>query len=193
MMISSSGLRGDAALCRKLGISAYLTKPIKQSLLLDAIMLTLGAMAKKQDERPLITGHSLRKPVRQLHILLAEDNPINKKMVERILQKNGQRIKTVSDGAEALAALRQESFDLVLMDVQMPNLDGFQATGAIRQEEETTGAHMPIIAMTAHAMKEDKERCLAAGMDDYISKPISAEVLLEVIHRLAAKKEDRPQ
>jgi CheY-like chemotaxis protein len=190
MMISSSGLRGDAVLCRKLGISAYLTKPIKQSLLLDAIMLTLGTGAKKQEDRPLITRHILRKPVRQLNILLAEDNAINQKMVERILQNNGHRVRIASDGVEVLSALPAESFDLILMDVQMPNLDGFQTTASIRQEEKKTGAHIPIVAMTAHAMKEDKERCLAAGMDDYISKPIKPELLIGVINRIAEQKED---
>ncbi|HEX9903318.1 MAG TPA: two-component regulator propeller domain-containing protein [Acidobacteriota bacterium] len=192
MMISSSGIRGDAVLCRKLGISAYLTKPIKQSLLLDAIMLTLGSGANKQEDRPLITRHILRKQARQLNILLAEDNAINQKMVERILQKNGHRVRIASDGLEVLSALPTESFDLILMDVQMPHMDGCQATVSIRQEEKKTGAHIPIVAMTAHAMKEDKERCLASGMDDYISKPIKPELLIEVINRIAGQKEDLP-
>ena len=190
MMISSSGLRGDAALCRKMGISAYLTKPIRQSLLLDAIMLTLGTGAKKQEDRPLITRHILRKPVRRLNILLAEDNIINQKMIERILQKNGHRVRIASDGVEVLSALPAESFDLILMDVQMPNMDGCQTTVSIRQEEKKTGAHIPIVALTAHARKEDKERCLAAGMDDYISKPIKPELLIGVINRIAEQKED---
>jgi two-component system sensor histidine kinase/response regulator len=190
MMISSSGIRGDAALCRKLGISAYLTKPIGQSLLLNAIMLTLGSGAKKQEDLPLITRHILRKPVRQLNILLAEDNAINQKMLERILQKNGHRVRIASDGVQVLSALPAESFDLILMDVQMPNMDGYQTTVSIRQEEKKTGAHIPIVAMTAHAMKGDKERCLAAGMDDYISKPIKPKLLIEVINRLAEQKKD---
>jgi PAS domain S-box-containing protein len=189
MMISSAGIRGDAALCRKLGISAYLTKPIKQSLLLDAILLTLGTTAEKQEALPLITRHSLRKAGRPLKILLAEDNIINQKMTERVLQKYGHSVKIAQDGVEVLSLLPTDTFDLILMDVQMPNLDGCHTTMAIRQEEKKTGTHIPIVAMTAHAMKDDKERCLASGMDDYISKPIKPELLIEVINRVIVRKE----
>jgi PAS domain S-box-containing protein len=189
MMISSAGIRGDAALCRKLGISAYLTKPIKQSLLLDAILLTLGTTAEKQEGLPLITRHFLRKGGRPLKILLAEDNIINQKMTERVLQKYGHSVKIAQDGVEVLSLLPTDTFDLILMDVQMPNLDGCHTSMAIRQEEKKTGAHIPIVAMTAHAMKDDKERCLASGMDDYISKPIKPEFLMEVINRVMMRKE----
>ncbi|MGB8951476.1 MAG: two-component regulator propeller domain-containing protein [Candidatus Aminicenantales bacterium] len=187
MMISSAGIRGDAALSRKLGISAYLTKPIKQSLLLEAILLTLGTIIGKKEDAPLITRHTLRKTGRPLHILLAEDNVINQKMTMHILQRYGHHVTIASDGIEALSALENDAFDLILMDVQMPQMDGFTATRTIRKKEEKTGAHIPIVAMTAHAMKEDKERCIKAGMDDYIPKPIKPEYLMVVIDRALSK------
>ena len=184
IMISSAGLRGDATLSRKLGISTYLTKPIKQSLLLDAIMLTLGTGTVKKDTPSLITRHTLRKAHRRFNILLAEDNVINQKMAVRILEKHGHKVKIASDGAEAISALEGKAFDLILMDVQMPNMDGFKATGIIREKEKKSGSPgIPIIAMTAHAMKGDRERCIEAGMDEYISKPINAEKILEIIDR----------
>ena len=193
MMLSSAGVRGDAARCRKMGISAYLTKPIKQSALLDAIMLCLGTSGKDKKDAPLITKHTLRETLANYHILLAEDNIINQKMAVHILERNGHTVVIANNGKEALDALEGEIFDLVLMDVQMPELDGLKATAAIRDKEKTTGAHMPIIAMTAHAIKGDRERCLDAGMDDYIAKPIKAEDLLKTIDRtIATLRENRP-
>lgn len=184
IMISSAGIRGDATLSRKLGISTYLTKPIKQSLLLDAIMLTLGTGTVKKDITSLITRHTLRKAHRRFNILLAEDNVINQKMAVHILEKHGHKVKIASDGTEAISALEGKAFDLILMDVQMPKMDGFKATGIIREKEKKSGSPgIPIIAMTAHAMKGDRERCIEAGMDDYISKPIKAENLLKIIDR----------
>jgi len=184
IMISSAGIRGDATLSRKLGISTYLTKPIKQSLLLDAIMVTLGTGTVKKDTTSLITRHTLRKTQRRFNILLAEDNVINQKMAVHILEKHGHKVKIASDGTEAIAALEGKAFDLILMDVQMPKMDGFKATGIIREKEKKSGSPgIPIIAMTAHAMKGDRERCIEAGMDEYISKPINAEKILEIIER----------
>ncbi|MCX6565887.1 MAG: response regulator [Candidatus Aminicenantes bacterium] len=183
MMLSSAGFRGEAARCRKLGLSAYLTKPIKQSYLLDAIMLALGAGVHKPGDAaaPLITRHSLSKARQQYRVLLAEDNVINQKLAVRTLERRGHHVEVANNGAEALEMLEKESFDLVLMDVQMPKLDGYQATAAIRQKEVETDKHLPIIAMTAHAMTGDREKCLEAGMDDYISKPLKPYDLLKKI------------
>ncbi len=180
MMLTSTGQRGDAARCRELGISAYLIKPIRQSELLDAIMTALG---QPQDDGPqrLVTRHLLREARQKLRILLAEDNPVNRELAVRLLEKRGHQVAVAQNGREVMAALETQSFDLVLMDVQMPEMDGFQATAAIREKEKTTGSHLRIIAMTAHAMKGDKERCLAAGMDGYVSKPIATEELFETI------------
>jgi len=184
MMLTSLGLRGDAARCLKLGILAYLVKPIKQSDLLDAIKLTLGTSSVKKEHDSLITRHSLRQPLQRLRILLAEDNVINQKIAMRILEKSGHTVAVANNGQEVLSNLEKETFNLVLMDVQMPEMDGFQATASIREKEKKTGAHIPIIAMTAHAMKGDRERCLDAGMDDYIAKPLKPNEILATIDRL---------
>jgi CheY-like chemotaxis protein/HPt (histidine-containing phosphotransfer) domain-containing protein len=183
MMLVSAGQRGDAARCRELGIAAYLTKPIKQSDLLDAI-LTMTSPRKRLESRPsLLTRHSLREE-RHLRILLAEDNLVNQKLALRLLEKQGHEVAVAGNGLEALAALERQTFDLVLMDVQMPKMSGLEATAAIRQREQVTGAHLPIIALTANAMKGDRENCLAAGMDDYIPKPIQFAELFSAIERV---------
>ncbi|HEV2492558.1 MAG TPA: response regulator [Terriglobia bacterium] len=187
VMLTSAGGRGDAARCRKLGIRAYLTKPIRQSDLLDAFVTALGAPARGRARPPLVTRHLLREQRRPLRILLAEDNAFNQKVAMRILERQGHEVVVASDGREALDALEQpasRAFDLVLMDVQMPDMSGFEATAAIRERERATGAHLPIVAMTAHAMKGDRERCLRAGMDGYVSKPIQAKELLATISAL---------
>jgi PAS domain S-box-containing protein len=197
MMLTSASQPGDAARCRELGIAAYLTKPIKQSGLLDAIMTTIGISPQDEDQSQQIARPSLDKSERSLHILLAEDDAVNQKMVVRMLQKRGHTVAVAKNGKEALAALEKEAFDIVLMDVQMPEMDGFEATAAIRSKEKTTGApkaegvgerseHIPIVAMTAHAMKGDRERCLEAGMDNYVSKPIKAQELFDVIESLVS-------
>ena len=127
-----------------------------------------------------------------LHVLLAEDNPINQQLVARMLANRGHTVEVVSTGAEALAALEQQPFDVVLMDVQMPEMDGFEATAAIRDRERATNRHMPIIAMTAHAMRGDQEKCLNAGMDAYLSKPMTATALYTTIdHLLYRASENR--
>jgi len=185
MMLTSTGQRGDAARCRELGISAYLIKPIRQSELLDAILAALGQ--QQGDDLPrLVTRHLLRETRQKLQILLAEDNPVNRELAVRLLEKRGHQVAVAQNGKEAIAALETQFFDLLLMDVQMPAMDGFQATAAIRKKEKITGAHLRIIAMTAHALKGDKERCLAAGMDGYVSKPIDAKELFETIEGTAA-------
>jgi two-component system sensor histidine kinase/response regulator len=170
-----------------------LTKPVRQVELREAMLKVLGMQKeKKQDQkvdqdngRPLVTRHSLREARRQLHVLLAEDNAINRELAVRLLSKRGHTVTVVENGKQAVAALGSKTFDVVLMDVQMPEMDGFEATAAIRKIELATGTHTPIIAMTAHAMKGDRERCLAAGMDAYISKPIQFDELLETTESLS--------
>jgi two-component system, sensor histidine kinase and response regulator len=186
MMLTSVGQRGDAARCLQLGIAAYLTKPIKQSELLEAIHVALGRPWPKDGRHSLVTRHSLRENRRQLRILLVEDNLVNQAVVVRLLTKQGHSVSVAENGRTALLALEQ-SFDLVLMDVQMPEMDGFEATALIRAKEKTCGGHVPIIALTAHAMKGDQERCLAAGMDGYLCKPLNPTTLFEAIERLGSK------
>jgi two-component system, sensor histidine kinase and response regulator len=181
MMLTSAGQRGDAQRCRELGIAVYLIKPIRQSELLEAVLAALGKPLAGRGSATVITRHTLRESRRKLQILLAEDNPVNQQVVVRLLEKRGHFATVVGDGREALAALKKSRFDLVLMDVQMPGMDGLQATAAIRNEEKSTGAHLPIIALTAHAMAEDRQRCLVAGMDAYISKPIQADQLIVTV------------
>lgn len=190
MMISSAGLRGDAARCRKLGISAYMSKPVKQSSLLDAIMLTLGSAKHPRKDAPLITRHSMRAARRPIRILLAEDNPINQKVTARILEKEGHTVQLAPNGRAAIAAAAKGGLDLILMDIQMPEMDGIQATAAIRAREEREGGHIPIVAMTAHAMKGDRERCLSAGMDSYISKPVKPLELVALTRKIASEPSD---
>ncbi len=182
ILLTSPGRKEEAEQCAKFGISGYLVKPVKQSELLDAIMTTLEHPLN--DTARLMTHHGIQEAQRGLSILLVEDNPVNRKVAETILKKRGHGVVIASNGREALEALDKESFDLVLMDVQMPEMDGFEATELIRDREKGNGEHIPIVAMTAHAMKGDRERCLAAGMDSYISKPIRAEDLFSVIEKL---------
>ena len=188
IVLTSVGSPGDAAFCRQLGISAYLNKPIKQSDLLDAILLTLGTKPYPQEERPLITRHSIREFREKYSILLAEDNIINQKVAINFLTKMGHRVKVVASGEDVLKVLEKGKFDLILMDVQMPKMDGLTATRKIREKERKTKSHVPIVAMTAHALKGDREKCLAAGMDDYIAKPLKMEELENVISRVMQSK-----
>jgi PAS domain S-box-containing protein len=186
MMLSSSGEPGDAARCRDLGISAYLTKPIGQSSLLDAITTVLGRTEPETAETPLVTRHLLQE-MSCLRILLAEDNAVNQMIVTRMLEKWGHTVVVAGNGTEAVAAVTRQGadcFDLVLMDVQMPEMDGFEATARIRAREQGTGRHLPIIALTAYAMKGDSEKCLEAGMDDYLTKPLNSDELLEAMRNV---------
>ncbi len=180
IVLSSIGQRGEASRCKKLKIDGYLTSPVNHFELLDTIVTVFGKPIKK-DKQSLVTKHSVRENRRHLKILLAEDNMVNQKLATRILEKRGHHVVVVNNGKEVLLTLKKEEYDLVLMDIQMPEMDGFDATVAIRKNEEKNGRHIPIIAMTAHAMKGDREKCLSAGMDGYISKPIKAEELFKVI------------
>lgn len=188
MMLTSVGFLGDAARCRELGITAYLTKPIRQIELLEAIRIILGQSAARPSSAPLLTRHTLHENHSHLKILLAEDNPVNQLLAVRLLEKRGHHVTVANNGSEAVTQFSQETFDIVLMDIQMPVMDGFEATAAIRTREKITGNHMPIIAMTAHALSDDEERCLAAGMDAYISKPINSAQLFELVESFAGAR-----
>jgi CheY-like chemotaxis protein len=190
MMLTSSGHRGDAARCQELGVAAYLLKPIRQSELREAIARVLGARPL-EGAIALVTRFSVkdeREPGTSLKILLAEDNAVNQRLAVRLLEKRGHRVVVAETGLEALRALEKEAFDLVFMDVQMPEMDGLEATAAIRAKERATGSHQQVIALTAHAMKGDRETCLAGGMDDYLSKPIRPAELDQVLERFQAMR-----
>jgi CheY-like chemotaxis protein len=146
--------------------------------------LRVAGTKRSQAKPALVTRHSLREGGRSLRILLAEDNAVNQLLAARLLEKQGHQVVTVGNGRAALERLEKETFELILMDIQMPDMDGFEATAAIRKGEESTGKHLPIIAMTAHAMEGDRERCLDAGMDGYISKPIHGKDLIDAIENL---------
>ena len=184
MLLTSTGRRGDAARCREVGIAVYLTKPVGQAQLLDAILSVLGG-AVPTDSPGLITRHTLREGGR-VNILLAEDNLVNQKITTRMLEKLGHAVTVVSNGREALDAIGRQTFDLILMDIQMPEMSGFEATETIRRQERGSGRHLPIIALTAHAMDGDRERCLESGMDGYISKPARGAELSRAIGSLLA-------
>jgi two-component system, sensor histidine kinase and response regulator len=187
MMLSSAGQRGDAMRCREIGVAAYLTKPVQQSELLDAIVTALGTRARNEASPALVTRHSLRESRHHMHILVVEDNAVNQLVARRLLEKFGHQVTVAADGKKALEAIEQKNFDLVFMDIQMPEMNGLQATQAIREAEMTVGRHLPIFAMTAHAMKGDEEKCLAAGMDGYLAKPIRTEALLEVLDQVGKR------
>jgi two-component system, sensor histidine kinase and response regulator len=180
IMLTSGGQPGDSARRRQLGIAACLTKPVKQADLWKAIMQALGMPLPQDDVADTLpVGRTEGK--RPLRILLAEDNLINQKLAVRLLEKRGHKVLVANNGREALAQLETRCFDVVLMDVQMPEMDGLEATAVIRAQEKETGQRVPIIAMTAYAMKGDRERCLAAGMDHYICKPIRAQELFAAV------------
>jgi signal transduction histidine kinase/CheY-like chemotaxis protein len=184
IMFISAGLRGDAARCRELGIQAYLSRPVRHADLLQSIRMLLGTQTGTSGDLPLLTTHALREHRTRLRILVAEDNRVNQMLAVRILQKRGHTVEVVEDGRQAIEALGKQPFDLILMDLQMPELGGLEATTLIREHEKSAGGHIPIIAVTANAMVGDRERCLIAGMDDYVSKPIQANELFAAIERV---------
>jgi signal transduction histidine kinase/CheY-like chemotaxis protein len=190
MMLTSSGDHGDAARSRELGMSAYLSKPIEAEALYAAICKVLNqtAFAAVPDAAAPATARAER----SLQVLLAEDNVVNQRVAVGLLERRGHRVTVANNGREAIDALAAETFDVVLMDVQMPVLGGFEATAAIRESERGTSARIRIIAMTAHAMTGDRERCLAAGMDGYLSKPISPAMLYTTIEDVAASQPPKP-
>jgi two-component system, sensor histidine kinase and response regulator len=184
VMLTSGGHRGDSARCPELGIAAYLIKPVLQPDLLDALSKVLGSRNPSPETLTLPNGQTLADGRPPLRVLLAEDNRVNQRLALRLLEKRGHLVVLAEDGARAVEELQKQKFDLVLMDVQMPVMDGVEATAAVRLREKTTGAHIPIIAMTAHAMEGDRERFLESGMDGYVSKPVHSRELFEVIDSL---------
>jgi two-component system sensor histidine kinase/response regulator len=192
VMLASAGRRGDAAQLQDIGFSAYLTKPVKRLQLHHCLSTVLGTplTVVKKSSKPIVTRHSLsEEKKRSIRILLAEDNPVNQKVARKMLEKFGYYSNTVSNGVEALTALGRIDYDLVLMDVGMPDMDGFAATARIRDPSSKVMNHrVPVIAMTAHAMKGDREKCLEAGMDDYISKPVKPQELLDVVEKWVKAK-----
>jgi CheY-like chemotaxis protein len=198
-MLTAASRRGDAARDRELGISAFVSKPVRQSSLLDAIVDALGVAPREEAKvRVSAAPRARRDRPSPLKILLAEDNPVNQKLTTRMLEKHGYAAVVAGNGKAAVAAFeaaRAHPFDLILMDVQMPELDGFEATAAIRDMEKAAGTHVHIIALTANAMKSDRDRCLAAGMDGYLSKPIKLDTLLAAIDEVAvnANKSRTPE
>jgi signal transduction histidine kinase/DNA-binding response OmpR family regulator len=191
VMLTSVGKRGDAQQFQEVGFSAYMTKPVKVSQLYDclATVLGIGSAGPEQPARPIVTRHTLLEDKkRRVRILVAEDNVVNQKVAVRILEKLGYRAEVAANGREAVTSLEKIPYDLVLMDVQMPEMNGFEATRVIRDPASTVLRHdIPIVAMTAHALKGDRERCLEAGMDDYVSKPVTPVGLTEVLDRHLAE------
>ncbi len=187
ILATSAAQRGEARRMLDVGFAGYLTKPIRQSLLYDCIATVMGTVRGETSEAPtrIVTQHSLEemKRSRNFRILLAEDNVVNQKVATRILEKGGYRCDVAANGLEALAAVERIQYHVILMDCQMPEMDGYEASRAIRDRERETGAHVPIIAITANAMQEDREKCLAAGMDDYLPKPINAQAVYAILER----------
>ena len=194
ILLSSLGMHGDAAEARRVGISAYLTKPVRQSRLYDAIATMMGAPEEaEQEEKPLVTSHTIREAPShsRARLLVAEDNAVNQKVAVRMLERLGYRADVAANGLEAVEALSYASYDAVLMDVQMPEMDGYEATKEIR-EREGASRHTPVIAMTASAMQGDREQALEAGMDDYVAKPVKLKELEAILERWISKaKEDK--
>jgi CheY-like chemotaxis protein len=189
MLLSGAGQSADIAQCQAAGVAAYLTKPVLAQELLEAILRASGPPEERTAEATVLEGPPQPTSVRKLQVLLVEDNEVNCTLMRRLLGKQGHHVVVARNGREAVAAVQHvpvNGFDVIFMDVQMPEMDGFETTAAIRAGEVLTGGRVPIVAVTAHAMKGDRERCLAAGMDGYLSKPVQARDLLDVLHRYAA-------
>jgi two-component system sensor histidine kinase/response regulator len=186
LMLTSTAQYGDLERCRSLEIQSHLTKPIRRQYLLEAIKRVLASKSSTEQIAPLEELKVLA-PAVGMRLLLAEDNVVNQKVAVRMLEKWGHSVRVVSNGKQAVEAIATQDFDAVLMDVQMPILGGFEATAAIREAERSSGRHIPIIAMTAHAMQGDRERCLNAGMDAYVAKPISAKEFADVLRSVVTR------
>jgi CheY-like chemotaxis protein len=187
VVLTSGGERGDAARCRKLGVAGYLSKPFDRLELRDVLLRVLAGDSAKPQDRPLVTRHTVRERGKSLRFLVAEDNAVNQRLIARLLEKRGHTVALAQNGLEALHLLDKQPFDVVLMDIMMPEMDGLEATKRLRAKEKAGGTHLPVIALTAHAMQGDSERCLAAGMDGYVSKPIKLEELFSVVEDLVPR------
>jgi CheY-like chemotaxis protein len=192
LMLTSAGNRGDAVRCRELNLAVYLVKPVRRADLREGIarVLEVRRLPPAPDLDMRMPQEAVKPSGKSWRILLAEDNQVNQRLATRLLEKRGHEVIVVENGQEALAALEQSSFDLVLMDVQMPLVDGIEATLAIRAKETGTSFHQRVIALTAYAMKGDQERCLAAGMDGYLSKPIRPQDLDVLLQELGLQLSD---
>ncbi|HEV2751165.1 MAG TPA: response regulator [Gemmatimonadales bacterium] len=179
LLLTSAGQRGDAQRCREVGINGYLTKPIARADLLEALSALFAGPAAAGPDEGIITRHTIAEARRRMHILLAEDNPVNQQVAATMLRKRGHEVDVVADGAAAVAAARATVYDVVLMDIQMPEMDGFAATEAIRAMPERAG--LPIIALTAHALSGERERCLSHGMTGYLTKPFRSHELFGLV------------
>jgi len=180
IVVARAGLRGDAVICQELGIDAYLTFPIDEKTFCEAVRSAVQQRAPGRAAE-LITRHALSDRRQSLRVLLAEDNPVNQEVVQAFLQKWGHSVVLATTGVEAVRKTRQQDFDVVLMDIQMPEMSGLDAAAEIRRRETGTGRHLPILAMTAHGMQQDRERCLETGMDGFVPKPVSPQALWEAI------------
>lgn len=189
LLLSAANLGRDIELCQKLGADSYLTKPVRESALLGTLTKMLAARSALSE--PDMRVAEVQKPSGPYRILLVEDNPVNQLFASTVLESHGHKVLVARDGANALRAIEQEEFDVCLMDIEMPDMDGFAATSAIREWGRQHGVYLPVIAVTAHALKGFRERCLEAGMDDYLSKPVRSEDLLEAITRHAPAARNR--
>jgi PAS domain S-box-containing protein len=184
VMLTSGGERGDAARCQKLGVAGYLSKPFDRLELRDVLLHVLARDRSTPGQNTLVTRHTVLEQQRSLSFLVAEDDDVNQRLITRLLEKRGHSVVVAHNGKEAVDAFERQFFDFILMDGQMPEMDGFAATKLIREKEKASGTHVPIIALTALAMKGDEERCLACGMDGYVSKPLKIEELFSVIEKV---------
>ena len=193
LMLTSDNRSGDISRCKGLGITGYIVKPVKLSYLKDVISFAMGQTKATTEERALSVTETVdmdtqssaqEGQMQSMRILLAEDNAVNQKLAVRMLEKRGHTVIVANNGKEALETLKKDHFDLILMDVHMPEMDGFETTATIRAHERGNGKHIPIVAMTALAIQGDKERCLEAGMDSYVSKPIKSKELYDVVENL---------
>jgi two-component system, sensor histidine kinase and response regulator len=197
ILLTSLGMRGDADEARRVGIDAYLTKPVRQSRLFDAIATVMGTHAEGatlEKEGQPITQHSIkeRRAASWVRVLVAEDNAVNQKVAAKMLENLGFHADVAANGLEALEAISRIPYAAILMDVQMPEMDGYEATAEIRRRQEGSGRRTPIIAITANAMKGDREKALAVGMDDYVPKPVKLEELETVLGRWISREEALP-
>jgi len=184
IMLTAAGQRGDALRCKAAGIVSYLLKPVSKTELLEALRTVLGRPGDTVMDLPLVTRHSIRENLHTLNVLLAEDEEINRVLAVELIRAQGWRVTTAENGRQVLDALREDSFHVILMDVQMPEMDGFEAVSLIRKREKQSGEHIPVIALTAHAMTIDRQKCLDAGMDGYVSKPIDMKILKREIEQV---------
>jgi CheY-like chemotaxis protein len=190
LLLTSAGQRGDAQRCREVGINAYLTKPIARADLLEALSALFAGPGGAGPGEEIITRHSIAEARRRMHILLAEDNPVNQQVAATMLRKRGHTVEIVGDGAAAVAAARTAAYDVVLMDIQMPEMDGFAATEAIRAMPERAG--LPIIALTAHALSGERDRCMSHGMTGYLTKPFRSHELFGLVEGWAEPPSEAP-